>query len=291
VERPRAATVRFKRDRRAEARSDFAGYRIYRSIGAPDTSRMMLIRRFSQNPGSDQTWTFSRVDTATLEFRFGSTVAHDSIVTFVDPDDAGNFVKVCRLRDELGRCLTPGDSIFVIEPPPGPHDGFATYYSITYEALNGPDIGTYEDLYVAGALRDTSGNYQNCGTVGDSLTCPFANLNLKDRNLAAAVFPTRGPTVDLEQVRVVPNPFRGSEVWDVAGANEIHFINLPAQAKIQIFTASGDLVTEIQHNDTIHDFERWNLKNGKDQPVASGIYVFRVTAEAFAFQNRFVVIR
>lgn len=289
VDRARTVTVRFRRDRRAEARRDFGGYRIYRVVNTPDSTRMMLIRRFSTNRGSDLTWGMSRVDTTTLEFKIGTTVVHDSIVTFVDPDSNGNYVKVCRVVDNVGRCLSRGDSIMVLQAPPGPHDGFATYYSITYEARNPPDVGTYEDLYVA--RPDTLDNYARCGTVGDPNTCPIINMNMKLLNVTGPVYPTRGPVADLEEVHVVPNPFRGAEVWDSPGGGEVHFVNLPAKSRIKIFTAAGDLVKEIEHSDDVRDFERWNLRNGKDQPIASGIYLYRVEAGTFTFQNRFVVIR
>lgn len=51
-EQPRTLTVRFWRDRRAEARTDFGGYRIYRVTNSPDSTRMVLIRRFSRQGGT-----------------------------------------------------------------------------------------------------------------------------------------------------------------------------------------------------------------------------------------------
>jgi hypothetical protein len=58
-----------------------------------------------------------------------------------------------------------------------------------------------------------------------------------------------------------------------------------------IYTVAGDLVRELDHNDPVRDFERWDLKNGNGQDVASGIYMFRVTSGSFHRQNRFIVIR
>jgi hypothetical protein len=298
---PRTVTVRFLRDRFAEARADFGGYRIYRCFNSPDSTRMELIRRFSRNPGDDITWSFSVVDTTdpARPFKCGGQVVHDSVVTFVDPDSNGHYVKVCAWRDTLtGACLRKGDSVFVLEKPPGPHDGFPVFYSITYEKRNSPSEATYEDMYVAG--RDTFDNYVRCGTRGDPSTCPIINVNHKLLNLTPAagqpfVEPTGGPTPDLERVLVVPNPYRAREQWDRPGGNEIHFINLPAQASIKIFTVAGDLVAELQHNDPVRDFERWNLKNGRGQDVASGIYIYRVEStvkrQPFSFQHRFIVIR
>lgn len=284
-EQARTITVRFKRDRLAEARKDFGGYRIYRVTNYPDTSSMVLIRRYSRQTGDDNLWHFSVVDTSTLQFMCDSAVAGDSVVTFVDPDSSGSFEKVCRRVDNVGRCLSVGDSVFKLIAPPGPHDGFKTWYSITYEARNTTDKD-YLDLFVP----DTSDNYARCDSVGKPGTCP--NLNNKARNMIAVpVEPTPGPTSNLERVAVVPNPYRATEAWDTNGGHEIHFINLPAHSKISIYTVSGELVRRLQHDDTVRDFERWDLKNGRGQDVASGIYVYRVVSDQLSFQDRFVIIR
>ena len=225
AERARTVTVRFLRDRLAEARPDFGGYRLYRMINTPDSSRALLIRRFSLNAGSEATWNFSRLDTLSMQYKCNGATVHDSIVTFVDADSNGNFIKVCRRPGEIGRCFTPGDSIIKLFAPPGPHDGFLTWYSITYEKRNTSDTD-FEDLF----LPDTLNGFARCSNPLDRNTCP--NLNHKLRNLTGPTEPTAGPTADLERVRVVPNPYRGREVWDQPGANEIHFINLPSRATI-----------------------------------------------------------
>jgi hypothetical protein len=270
-QQPRTISVRFLRDRRAEARHDFGGYRIWRVVNAPDTSQMVLIRRFSLNPNADQTWQFSQVDTTTLNFVCNGQVVHDSVVTFVDPDSNGDYVKVCRRQDRFGRCLSVGDSIMVLMPPPGPHDGFRTWYAITYEALNLSD-NVNLDLFVP-------------GPGGINLNNKLANM------IAAPIEPTGGPTQNLLRVSVVPNPYRAREAWDQTDANEVHFINLPTKATIKIYTVAGDLVVKLEHDDPVRDFERWDLKNQTGQEVASGIYMYRVESTRFTFQNRFVVVR
>ena len=280
-------SLRFLRDRVAEKRPDFGGYRIYRMINLPDTTKAELVRRFSINAGSELTWHFSTVDTAANSYDFlcQGAVVHDSIVTFVDPDSNGQFQKVCRKPGTLtGRCLSPGDSVEILVAPPGPHDGFLTWYSITYEKKNTTDTD-YEDLFVP----DTLDAYARCRVPGDPNTCP--NLNNKLRSLIGPAEPTGGPTANLEQVRVVPNPYRGGEVWDPPGSNEIHFINLPQHATIRIYTVAGDLVRTLRHDDPVRDFERWDLTSGAGREIASGIYMYRVEAGSFSFQSRFIVIR
>jgi hypothetical protein len=291
--RARTITVRFLRDRTAEARRDFGGYRIYRVTNLPDTSKMVLLRRYSRQPGDERTWHFSVVDTSnstTLPFMCAGRVADDSVVTFVDPDSSGNYMKVCRRRnppgDPRGVCQSPGDSVMMLVPPPGPHDGFRTWYAVTYELKNRTLDANYTDMFVP----DTMGIIGPCADPADHSTCP--NLNNKCYNLTAIeAESTPGPAASLQRVGVVPNPFRSREAWDRPGANEIHFINLPSRAVIKIYTAAGDLVAQLNHDDRVHDFERWNLKNQDGRDVASGLDMFRIEADRFSSQDRFIVIR
>ena len=301
VSRPRTLTLRWLRDPVAEARPDFGGYRIYRATSFGDTSTMVLLRRFSKQFGdSIFTWHFPRIDV--------STPLEQRIATFIDPDSSGRFIKVCRVRnpqsDPNGACVSLRDSVMLLVPPPGPHDGFRTWYSITYEARNTTD-NDYLDL----SIPDTLDNFARCGVTGtDRDSCP--NLNSRAANISndvweprpasadpdshffsRAVEPTGGPTANLALVGVVPNPYRAAEAWNSTGGHEIHFVNLPAEARIRIYTLSGDLVRDLRHADAIRDFERWDLKNDAGRDVASGIYVYRVEAQSFNFQSRFVVIR
>ena len=276
-EQPRTITLRWLRDPAVERRPEFGGYRIYRVFNAPDTTRMVLIRRFSVNANDSLfMWHFPNIDSL--------TPLPQRVATFVDPDSNGVFVKRCREVDHLGRCISRGDSIIVLMAPPGPHDGFRTWYAITYEQRNfsGNSSSDYQDLFIPDTI--------NCATPASRDSCP--NLNHKARNLTStAVEPTSGPKSNVETVAVVPNPFRASEAWDRPGGNEIHFINLPSQAKITIYSSAGDLVRELDHNDNVRDFAVWDLKNGAGQDVSSGIYMFRVVSGIFTAQSRFVVIR
>jgi hypothetical protein len=288
VEKSRAVTVRFLRSRRVEARPDFGGYRIYRCTNTPDTTTAMLVRRYSVNTGDEPLWHFSQVSTSdptSLPFRCGGAVVHDSVLTFVDPDSSGALGKVCRRRDAEGRCTSPGDSVWALMTVAGPHDGFRTWYTVTYEADNTID-NTYEDLFVP----DTGDDYARCGEYGVAATCP--NLNNKLANMIAEpVEPTAGPALNLQTVAVVPNPFRGRESWDPPASNEVQFTHLPPKARIRIYTVAGDLVRDLNHDDLVRDFERWDLKNASGRDAVSGIYMYRVESGAFFAQGRFIVIR
>lgn len=301
VARPRTLTVRWLRDPVAEARSDFGGYRIYRATSFGDTTTMVLLRRFSkQDVDAPYSWHFPPIDAGNPDLSL-------RVATFIDPDSAGRFVKVCRFRspqsDPEGVCISRGDSVFILVPPPGPHDGFRTWYSVTYEARN-----VHSADFLDQFIPDTLDNFARCQGTTNRDNCP--NLNHKAANVAndvwepraasadpdshffaRAIEPTRGPTANLSQAGVVPNPYRASETWNPAGGHEMHFINLPSRATIRIYTLSGDLVRVLLHADAIRDYESWDLKNDNGRDIVSGIYLYRVEADGFNFQSRFVVIR
>ncbi len=265
----RKTTVRWLRDRQAEARSDFGGYRIYRQYTEPDTVNMDLVRRFAR--------------TDTLLWHFPTT---QEVLQFVDPDSSGNLVKVCRIIDDLGRCVSVGDSVYAIVAPPGPHDGFAAYYTVVLGSVD-QTLRETGDMFVP----DTLDAYARCATPGVPNSCP--NLNGKYQNLIdQPVFVSGAPTANVENVYVVPNPYRGTERWDQSGSSRVQFFNLPARVTVKVFTMAGDLVRELDHDDPLSGNLSWNLKNADGQDVASGIYLFHVvSSQGFEQKGHFVVIR
>jgi hypothetical protein len=75
------------------------------------------------------------------------------------------------------------------------------------------------------------------------------------------------PAVDLEAVKVAPNPCR------IAG--RLRFINLPARAEIRVYTLAGKLVRTLHHTDGTGE-EEWDLRNEQGAVLASGIYVYYI---------------
>lgn len=114
------------------------------------------------------------------------------------------------------------------------------------------------------------------------------------------VIPGSPPIEDASTpVSVYPNPYRARAGWDGAGQRErmLWFTHLPAKANIRIYTLSGDLVDEIEHDassyrgaDTRNLSQRsgsdqtvmsggehaWDLISMHDQAIATGMYVFTV---------------
>jgi hypothetical protein len=100
-------------------------------------------------------------------------------------------------------------------------------------------------------------------------------------------------------VTVVPNPYRGSADWDLIPSDKdptgtkIAFRNLPKSlSTIRIFTLSGDLVQEAQHDGRQGDGTYfWNLISRNGQNVVSGIYLYMVDSGSQICRGRFVIIR
>jgi hypothetical protein len=81
------------------------------------------------------------------------------------------------------------------------------------------------------------------------------------------------------EVFVVPNPLVRSAGWDLGGASSIRIVNVTESSRAQIYTLAGDLVREIE-NVQFAGVERgnieWDTRNADGEPVASGVYIYRV---------------
>lgn len=97
---------------------------------------------------------------------------------------------------------------------------------------------------------------------------------------------------DAQPVRVVPNPYRGSQTqrylnlrwedWEGEGwdptKRRISFTNLPSRCTIRIYSLGGDLVKTIDHDfdRSNRTYENWNLITEDILLIVPGIYLFSV---------------
>jgi len=98
---------------------------------------------------------------------------------------------------------------------------------------------------------------------------------------------------DLQNVRVVPNPYMVTAAWELTPTQKrLAFINLPPTCTIEIFTVTGELVERIVRQDATEGWEWWDLLNSSNRMVAYGLYVYAVTAPGDAKTiGKFAVIR
>jgi len=106
----------------------------------------------------------------------------------------------------------------------------------------------------------------------------------------------------MEKIAVVPNPYVMTSSYEVPppdvfstgrGERVVHFINLPRECTIKIFTLSGEHVKTIHHSSTLLDgTELWDLLSRDGLDVASGIYIYHVkTPESYEKIGRIALIK
>jgi hypothetical protein len=151
---------------------------------------------------------------------------------------------------------------------PGPFDGFVYQYSVT----------AYDLVLVESEVQEVDRTTPEASAWPDEV---------EPNSLADEKLPF------LDQVRVVPNPYReGQAIWSVEA--KIQFQNLPQKATVRIFTTAGDLVRKLEHNGGTYQFGTvdWDLKNADGRDVVPGIYLYHVTApNGEETSGQFVIIR
>lgn len=126
-----------------------------------------------------------------------------------------------------------------------------------------------------------------------------ATLEEDSDNSTVEVRPASSAQTNLNQIRVVPNPFVVSSAWDRERLGDIpegepirdlSFINLPAQCTIKIFTLDGDLVKTLHHTDGTGT-EYWDIRSDYNQMVSTGVYFYHVKSSAGDHLDKFAIIR
>lgn len=110
------------------------------------------------------------------------------------------------------------------------------------------------------------------------------NESGKVNNTRFPIYPLRGPNLEFpKNVYVIPNPFRQHS--NLTGSGEqyrMEFIGIPAKCKIKIYTLTGDIIQEIDHDDGSGS-EAWGSIKRLDYQltkwtlgVAPGIYIYLI---------------
>ena len=105
------------------------------------------------------------------------------------------------------------------------------------------------------------------------------------------------PDMDVTPVYAFPVPFRpnaGNPARYGSWADGIRFTSPPIAGKIKIYTISGALVRDIDIAATpltAEGYLKWDVKNSDGQPVASGVYLWEVTAGKNRKTGKLVVIK
>jgi len=103
--------------------------------------------------------------------------------------------------------------------------------------------------------------------------------------------------VDLDQVRVVPNPYYIFAEWDQnVNARKIQFRNVPPNSTVDIYTLAGELVASLAHDEEYNSTEigtvDWNIWTYEYTEAAYGLYIYVVkTPDGQKKVGKFAIIR
>jgi hypothetical protein len=79
------------------------------------------------------------------------------------------------------------------------------------------------------------------------------------------------------EVLVVPNPYYPDQVHEYPASTKMRFVGIPSKCTIRVFTVSGDLVAELDHDDATkgeRDYDQITWNNSGE--LATGVYLFVV---------------
>jgi len=97
----------------------------------------------------------------------------------------------------------------------------------------------------------------------------------------------------LNDVQVHPNPYKPGDATygDSSYGEGVVFTKLTENATIRIFTISGDLIVTLTENNA-DGFYLWDTKNDDGDKVASGVYIYYITAPGVsAAKGKLAIIR
>lgn len=100
----------------------------------------------------------------------------------------------------------------------------------------------------------------------------------------------QGETVSLDNIKVVPNPYRGTNSFEARYESIIRFVNLPPVCKITVLTLTGDIVQTLNHTDGTNT-QSWDLLSKNTQSVVSGLYLYVVETSNDKKIGKFVITR
>jgi hypothetical protein len=113
---------------------------------------------------------------------------------------------------------------------------------------------------------------------------PFDRDDVFEFTITGGTYSTNQVTNALDNIYVVPDPYIAASTLEPRlvrqtgrGQRRIDFVNLPPKCKISIFTMSGHLVQEIEHDSLLENGrEPWDMRTKDGLEVAFGVYIYHV---------------
>jgi hypothetical protein len=162
-------------------------------------------------------------------------------------------------------------------------------------------VASWQIKYSVAALTQTDTVVAEPGDVLTiKLSKPFLSHDSYTFTTCAAKINQNSAEIDLDKIRVVPNPYIVTNRWEPKnpystgrGERQLHFTHLPAKCTIKIFNVRGQLVTTLEHNAPINNgTEIWNMLSKDNLEISYGIYIYYVKAKGIGEKTgKFIVIK
>ncbi len=136
-----------------------------------------------------------------------------------------------------------------------------------------------------------------------SQSTEFTSDDVFEFTIDASHFPSEDTDLaksKLKDIRVVPNPYIVTHLAEPrpSGADptrirNLHFINLPAQCTIRIFSVSGRLIQTLNVNNSVdNDRFIWDMLTKDNLELSYGVYIYHVSAPGIGeTTGKFAIIK
>jgi hypothetical protein len=120
-------------------------------------------------------------------------------------------------------------------------------------------------------------------SVENSQNGHYPMYRFETETVATELANTQKAESDLDLIKVVPNPYYayagGPGYEQNALDNRVKIINLPESCVITIYNVNGTLIRQYTKDSEITSLD-WDLKNFAGVPVAGGVYIIHIKADA-----------
>ena len=183
---------------------------------------------------------------------------------------------------------------------PRGNNGFGMYLAghfFLFEMATLPQGTVWTMRSYTGAISGGGGTVGAAGNLGpyqfSAQPSPFTAVGASLKGIYTITNQVRLATKsDLARVHTVPDPYYATNAYETDPTHKvIKFVNLPTQAIIRIYSASGILVRVIEHNSTLLGGEEdWDVRNRDGRLAASGVYFYHVESGDTRHVGRMTIV-
>jgi hypothetical protein len=119
----------------------------------------------------------------------------------------------------------------------------------------------------------------NSGDVNDATEAQNAwrpLYHFSTKGIAPVLNNNEALTNALDMINVVPNPYYAFSLYETNKLdNRVKITNLPEECTVTIYDMNGTMIRQFKKADPLTSLD-WDLKNGKNIPIASGTYIIHI---------------